>query len=304
MHLLRPRAASRNMPNAGRTRASIEVQMTSKPTSLAIIGGGPGGLFTAYRLQQRCALPFTTTIYEASPRVGGKILTAEFSAVPARYEAGAAELYDYSHVGDDPLRRLVAELRLDTRPMEGSAVIMDDRVIGGLDDACHHVGEPAWRVLRQFDTAAKAWMTPREFYDADWADRAQDPKTTESFHALLERVPNDLARRYLQCLVHSDLATEPHQTNASYGLQNYLMNDPGYLRLYTIDGGIERLPRTIASRLSANIRVNEPVIAVGPGENGALRVESRRHGDVVSEQYDYVVAALPNDWLPAIEWRG
>ena len=43
----------------------------------------------------------------ASERFGGKILTNHFNAVPVLYEAGVAELYDYSMLGPDPLRELV-----------------------------------------------------------------------------------------------------------------------------------------------------------------------------------------------------
>jgi len=79
---------------------------------VAIVGGGPGGLMTAYQLQQRCSVPVDVTIYEASSRLGGKILTSQFASAPVPYEAGAAELYDYSQVGEDPLRELVERLGL------------------------------------------------------------------------------------------------------------------------------------------------------------------------------------------------
>src|SRR4051812_1903752 len=85
------------------------VAMAGGP-KVAIIGGGPGGLMTAYFLQQRANVPYRATIFEAGDRLGGKIHTARFDRAPITYEAGAAELYDYSAVGPDPLRELVAEL--------------------------------------------------------------------------------------------------------------------------------------------------------------------------------------------------
>src|ERR1700682_3480270 len=86
-------------------------------TRIAIVGGGPGGLLTAYLLEQRAPSACEITIFEADHRLGGKIITHRFSAAPAIYEAGTAELYDYSRVGADPLRELVAELGLSTRPL-------------------------------------------------------------------------------------------------------------------------------------------------------------------------------------------
>jgi hypothetical protein len=88
----------------------------------------PGGLMTAYQLQERCPVPFETTIYEGSSRLGGKILTEQFSPAGAAYEAGAADLYDYSQIGEDPLRQLVEKLGLTVKPMAGRSVVPDDRI--------------------------------------------------------------------------------------------------------------------------------------------------------------------------------
>ena len=76
---------------------------------VAIVGGGPGGLMAAYLLEQKCDAPCDITVFEASDRVGGKIVTRQFDQVPVKYEAGVAELYGYSMTGPDPLRDLIVE---------------------------------------------------------------------------------------------------------------------------------------------------------------------------------------------------
>ena len=271
---------------------------------IAIIGGGPGGLMTAYQLQQRCSVPFETTIYEASSRLGGKILTGQFSSAPVAYEAGAAELYDYSQVGEDPLRELVEKLGLAVKPMSGNAVVIDDEILRDFDDVGRVYGEPARQALLDFDDRAKQWMSPQEYYDSDWRVANGDPATGRNFHEELAEVPDEAARRYLRTLVHSDLATEPHRTSASYGLQNYLMNDDSYMRLYTIEGGIERLPQEIAKQVEARILLREPVVRVERADDETVRVVSRRGGAIRSEVYDFVVVALPNACIPSIEWGG
>lgn len=271
---------------------------------VAIVGGGPGGLMTAYQLQQRCSVPFETTIYEATSRLGGKVLTSQFASAPVAYEAGAAELYDYSHVGEDPLRELVERLGLSVKPMNGASIIMDEQVLNDLDDVGHFCGEPTQRALLEFDRRAKRWMNPQEFYDADWRESNADPMTQSTFEEELAQVPDESARRYLRTMVHSDLATEPHRTSASYGLQNYLMNDARYMKLYTIEGGIERLPRELAARVQARVRLLETVLRVARTREGRLRVSSRHGGCTASEEYDFVVVALPNNYLPSIEWEG
>jgi protoporphyrinogen oxidase len=271
---------------------------------VAIIGGGPGGLMTAYRLQQRCPVPFEATIYEASSRLGGKILTKQFASAPVAYEAGAAELYDYSHVGEDPLRELVEELGLTVKPMNGNAVVIDDEVLRNFDDVGRMYGEPARQALLEFDDRARHWMSPQEYYDSDWKASNADPMAGRNFHEELEQVPDEAARKYVRTLVHSDLATEPHRTSASYGLQNYLMNDASYMRLYTIEGGIERLPQELVKQIEARILLREPVVRVERAGGQNVRVFSRRGGSIVSEEYDYVVVALPNVCIPLIEWGG
>lgn len=273
--------------------------MNGGPT-VAIIGGGPGGLMTAYLLQQRVGVPYRATIFEASGRLGGKIRTAQFDHAPVSYEAGAAELYDYSCVGPDPLRELVAELGLPTTPMDGTKVLMTTRPSGGTGEW----GTVAELALEQFDRRARTLMTPRQFYQDDWRESDGDPLGRQSFQRLLEEVPDADARRFVRTLIHSDLATEPHQTNATYGLQNYLMNDPAYLRLYTIEGGIERLPQELARRIDAEVLLNHRALRVERTERGKIWVRARGGVETVEREFDFVVVALPNPLLPTIEWGG
>jgi monoamine oxidase len=261
---------------------------------------------TAYQLQQRCSVPFEVTIYEASSRLGGKILTKQFSSAPVSYEAGAAELYDYSHIGEDPLRDLIDKLGLKVTPMSGTSVVIHDQMLRDLDDVGRVYGEATQKAVLDFDARAKQWMSPLEYYDADWQESNADPKAGSNFRDELAQVPDEAARRYLRTLVHSDLATEPHRTSASYGLQNYLMNDSDYMRLYTIEGGIERLPEELAARVEARILLREPVVRVEriEGRDACASYLVRRGGTMASEEYDFVVVALPNACMPLIEWGG
>jgi len=45
---------------------------------LAIVGGGPGGLMSAWYLKKKLGDLCRVTIYEASDRVGGKIVSRKF----------------------------------------------------------------------------------------------------------------------------------------------------------------------------------------------------------------------------------
>ena len=96
---------------------------------LAIVGGGPGGLMSAWYLKKKLGELCRITIFEASDRLGGKILTRKFDSAPAMYEAGVAEIYDYSMTGPDPLRELIQHFGLQTIPMDAEQVHLDGELL-------------------------------------------------------------------------------------------------------------------------------------------------------------------------------
>ena len=265
-----------------------------------MVGGGPGGLLTAYFLGQCAAATIRTTIFEASHRLGGKVLTPSFAAAPVHYEAGAAELYDYTPVGEDPLRNLVAQLGLATVPLGGASVIVDGASISNVDDVAHHLGPRARRELERFDARAQGWMTPREFYASD--DTPAGP--SRPFDTMLDGIRDTAARRYLETMIRSDLATEPDRTSTSYGLQNYLMNDPAYMRLYCIAGGNEQLIDALACRIDAEIRLQSSVTEVRLVDQGYMLTTGGAPRGATAGPFDAVVLALPLQHLTAVRFTG
>jgi monoamine oxidase len=271
----------------------------------AIIGGGLGGLMTAYLLEDEDSPhPGAITLFEGSGRLGGKILTRQFDKAAVRYEAGAAELYDYTQLGPDPLRELIGELGLSVRELAGGTVVMADHILQTDADVRRQLGTDAFKALRRFRREARSAISPSEYYESDWKQDNDDPLSKASFGELLDRVLDSNARRYIEVAVHSDLATEPELTNAMYGLQNFLMNEPDYMRLYTIEGGIERLPQELAQQIDATVLLEQTVVRVEQLPGGDYRVFSRRHGENRYDDFDQLVVALPNNWIPAIEWVG
>ena len=75
---------------------------------LAIVGGGPGGLMSAWYLKKKLGDLCRVTLYEASDRLGGKILTRKFDTSPAMYEAG---FVSSAHTADDLGATAAAALR-------------------------------------------------------------------------------------------------------------------------------------------------------------------------------------------------
>jgi phytoene dehydrogenase-like protein len=263
---------------------------TARPLRVGIVGGGPGGLFTAWHLERLASAPLEITIFEQAERLGGKLLSPSFAAAPVRYEAGAAEFYDYSHVADDPLRELVGSLELPTVPLAGAAVYLGGRRIANLDDLADRLGPAARERLLAFDARARAALSPSDFYESG-SDHAAD-MPPDGFPSALCPLGSP-ARGYVETMIHSDLATEPAATSTAYGLQNYLMNDPAYMRLYRIAGGNEQLVTGIAARLAARVRLAAAVTRIVGEPGGPLTVYGTERDRPLAETFDAVVLALP-----------
>lgn len=265
-------------------------------------------MMAAYFLEKIANSPLKITLFEATARVGGKIVSPRFQSAPVQYEAGAAEFYDYSHFDDDPLKELIAELGLSISPMGGSAVIMDDQVLSNMEDVREHLGDSAGDALLAFDRRARDLMLPDEFYYSDHPEGSSDPDlcpSNRTLGTLVSEVDNENARRFLETLMHSDLATEPHRTNVAYGLHNYVMNDSDYMTLYGIVGGNEQLPEQLAARIDADVLVKHCVERIEKvGGNGKLRIHSQCHAASSHADFDFVIVALPMAQLPSVKFEG
>ena len=283
------------------TRGSLDVP--GRVPRIAIVGGGPGGLFTAWHLEQAIAKPLSLTVFEASHRLGGKVHTPSFGSANVCYEAGAAEFYDYSPVGEDPLREMVSWLGLPTVPLGGASVFLADRQFANLNDVKDVFGANVQKELINFDVRSRSAMTPADFYESG-SGHAIDAVPHRRFSDSLGELRSPETQTYIKAMIHSDLATEPMETDLRYGLQNYLMNDPAYMQLYCIAGGNEQLIDAIAARLEAEVQFNVKVLAVREGDRGGMCLQYQRGEEIYHEEYDQVVLALPMDALKCISFQG
>ena len=274
-----------------------------KKSRIAVVGGGPGGLFTSYLLDEFCGDLCHVTLFEAGPRLGGKVLTNRFTTAPVPYEAGVAELYDYSRTGPDPLKQLVLKLGLSTVPMDGPSIIMGDAILRTGQDIRQHFGEAALRAIRSFQKRCRELCSPADYYEGHPQDDNRHAWASKTFAEVLDEIADENARKYISIAAHSDSAAEPHLTSALNGLKNVLMDDHRYLRLYSIVGGIERLIDGLKERIAAEVRLRSPVVAVSRDSNGTYRLQTRCQGAYQDHSFDMVVLAVPNYWLQRLEWN-
>ena len=271
---------------------------------VAIVGAGPGGLMTARVLEQKCGAECSTRVFEASDRVGGKLHTRKFSTADAAYESGVAECYGYVG-GDDPLRALVADLGLETIPTSGSTVVMDGEIIRDDEDLARAGGAAARAAVESFRAISAQALSIDEWRGRLPADSPEDPAAAMTGTDLLELVDDDVARRYLALLAHSDLAAEPHQTSARYVLRKMVMGLPGYGSVYALRGGMEELPRRLAQQLTrTGIELNARIVRLGRHADGGYSLTVRRGRELAVEHADVVVLAVPHGALYAIDCDG
>ena len=94
--------------------------------------------------------------------------------------------------------------------------------------------------------------SPVDYYEGHPHDDNRHAWASKTFADVLDEIPDENARKYIAVAAHSDAATEPHLTSALNGLKNVLMDDPRYLRLYSIVGGIERIIDGLRERIVAD----------------------------------------------------
>ena len=164
---------------------------------LAIVGGGPGGLMSAWYLKKKLGELCRVTIFEASDRVGGKIVTRKFDSAPAMYEAGVAEIYDYSMTGPDPLRELIQHFGLQTIPMDAEQVQLDGELLNDVPGMRRKYGPKTAAAIEAFRTRCAEMVSPIEYYEGIGAHDNEHPWAHITAEQLLDREVDDPTRQAL-----------------------------------------------------------------------------------------------------------
>jgi len=272
---------------------------------IAVIGGGPGGLFTARYLLKKTTRPLEICIFEATNRLGGKVLTNKFST-GSIYEAGVAELYKLP-IKDDPLYRLFVDLGFKFSKMERGPTVMNDTFIYGNEDLPRICGDACYRAVQQFEELGKSLRSPQQYVGAGWPADNNHPWAKLTFEEVLARyVPSEKARRFIEIDIKSDLATEIGLSSGRFGFDNYLVDEPSYCNLYTLRGGIEQfigaLHREIADRTS--IHLNTMAKRIRKNKNGKYHLLLQKNENYLADDFDAVFICLPQHWLKSILYGG
>ena len=272
---------------------------------LAIVGGGPGGLMSAWYLKKKLGDLCRVTIYEASDRVGGKIVSRKFDSAPAMYEAGVAEIYDYSMTGPDPLRELIQHFGLQTIPMDAEQVQLDGELLNDVPGMRRKYGAKTADAIEAFRKRCTDMVSPVEYYEGVGAHDNEHPWAYMTCEEVLDREVDDpTAKRFFKVMARSDIATESHNTNGLNALKNFVMDVDGYIGLYSIQNGNEQLIECLRSEVDADIQLNHRVLKVGKTEAGRYQLNMMNGKGPETRDFDLVLMCLPHSWLATMRWDG
>jgi monoamine oxidase len=260
---------------------------------------------SARLLEHKLGSQCRVTLFEASKRLGGKIQTRSFDSAPATYEAGVAECYDFEAFGHDPLKALVRQLGLRPLPTQSNAMAIDGVILADDREVGVRYGARTRAAIHRFRREAAAMLPLANWYRGFTPADNSHPWANCSGEDLLAAVDDPIAERYLRTLIHSDLATEPHLVNGLIGLRNVLKNVPGFGAQYTIEGGMEMLPRQLAAGLArTEVQLEAPVSCVSRTRDGSYALDVHQDGQRMRQIFDAVVVALPYYELRHVEWTG
>jgi monoamine oxidase/SAM-dependent methyltransferase len=272
---------------------------------LAIVGGGPGGLMSAWYLKRKLGELCRVTIFEASDRLGGKILTRKFDSAPAMYEAGVAEIYDYSMTGPDPLRELIQHFGLQTIPMDAEQVHLDGELLDDVPGMHRKYGAKTADAIRAFRKRCTEMVSPIEYYEGVGAHDNEHPWAYLTAEELLDKEVDDpTAKRFFKVMARSDIATESHNTNGLNALKNFVMDIDGYIGLYSIQNGNEQLIECLQSEVDADIQLNHRVLKVGKTATGRYQLNMMNGKGPETRDFDLVLVCLPHSWLATLGFEG
>jgi monoamine oxidase/SAM-dependent methyltransferase len=242
-------------------------------SKVAIIGGGPGGLMTAWHIAKKCPTLVDLTLFEASDRLGGKILTKTF-------DDGAIE----------------------TVPMDSEAVMIDRKIIEGVDGMRAQYGDVTADAILKFRAKMMHVMSTAQYYEGIGKHDNEHVWAYEDAEQLLnDEIDDPKARQFFQTMARSDIASELHNTNGLNTLKNMLMDCDGYIDVYSVVGGNERIIDGLKKSLKADVKFNTRVLKIDK-VGAKYQVTALENGQHNCYEFDNVICCLPHNWLLTLQW--
>ncbi len=300
-----PRALTRRQALMLAAAAGAAACVTkSKPDApkgpVAIVGGGVAGLTVAYRLVEAGR---EVTLYEASPRFGGRMFTKRNFTAEGQFCELGGELVDTGH---EALMGLAEELgvgieRLAPEDDPGEDVYDIDGEVYRLKDFIDPAtGTGAFFPLARVIAADQAALLDE---DENWTERARelDAMTLEAYLASLAPLTTPWAIKSLDLAYLGEYGLKTSEQSALNLIDVIGAETEDEFAVYgdsdeafRVSGGSSSLPDALVAAIGARAAMNakHEFLAIAPDDTG-FRLSFKRPEGPVEARAEEVVFALP-----------
>jgi monoamine oxidase len=266
---------------------------------IAIVGGGIAGLNAALTLQDA---GITSTVYEASGRVGGRMHSDTTSWLNGQTSEDCGELIDSKHktiLGLASRFKLATADLLSAEPNHSTETDYFDGAYYTTTQANADF-KAIWNAVKK-DLISAPFPTLYNSFTA--AGQALD--NLSLYNWIETRVPGGHASRMGQLLdvayniEYGNVTTEQSSLNLVYllGFQPI----PGNFRIfgasderYHLEGGNERLPQAIAAALApGTVQLNSAMTGITHNLDNTYTLTLKSGGVTTTKQFDRVIMAIP-----------
>ncbi|TMC52101.1 MAG: FAD-dependent oxidoreductase [Chloroflexi bacterium] len=266
---------------------------------IAIIGGGIAGLNAALTLQDA---GITSTVYEASSRVGGRVHSDTTSWLNGQTSEHCGELIDTKH---KTILGLASRFHLSTVDLLAAEPVHStetDYFAGRYYTASQANVDfgPVWNAIKKDLNSAPFPTLYNSFTQAGF-----DLDHLSLYDWIETRVPGGHTSRMGQLLdvayniEYGNVTTEQSSLNLVYllGFQPV----PGNFRIfgasderYHIAGGNERLPQAIAAALAPGaVQLNTALASIARNTDNTYTLSLKTGSVVIQKTFDRVIMAIP-----------
>ena len=275
---------------------------------IAIVGGGIAGLNAALTLQDA---GISSTVYEASNRVGGRMHSDTTSWLNGQTSEHCGELIDSGH---KTILGLANRFNLATADLLGAEPIHST-------DTDYFFGHYYTDVQAQADFNA-VWSNVKKDVNAagyptlynSSTQAGRDLDHMSVYDWIESRVPGGHTSRMGQLLdvayniEYGNVTTQQSSLNLLYLLG--FSSNPGNFQIfgasderYHIVGGNERLPRAVAAALApGTVQLNTALTGIARNADGTFALTLNSGGTTVRKTFDRVVLALPFSVLRTLDY--
>ena len=266
---------------------------------IAIIGGGIAGLNAALTLQDA---GFASTVYEASPRVGGRMHSDTTSWLNGQTSEHCGELIDSRHKTILGLANRFKLPTVDLLAAEPNQSSDTDYFFGQYYTSAQANNDfkPVWNNVKGdlteapfptlYNSFTQAGFTLDHMSLYDWIESRVPGGHTSSMGQLLDVAYN---------IEYGNVTSQQSALNLVYLLG--FQPQPGNFRIfgasderYHIAGGNERLPQAIAAALTANtVQLNTALTGILHNNDDTYTLSLKNGSVTTTKIFDRVIMAIP-----------